>query len=156
MYSTTIKRSLAVGLLAAAMAGLPVLAAPPATGTAADVMALSEATVSGLKANFSDSRLILTQRDGANIYQAVCQGCHMPQAHGAKGVGFYPALASNPKLAAGAYPIGVVMNGLHGMPGFASRLSNEQVAEVVNYVREHFGNQFTDKIRPEDVQIFRK
>ena len=48
------------------------------------------------------------------------------------------------------------MNGLHGMPGFAYRLDDAQVAEVVNYVRSNFGNQFTDTVTAEDVKLFRK
>ena len=47
------------------------------------------------------------------------------------------------------------------MPGgftarFAARLNDEQVAEVVNYVRTHFGNQFTDAVKADDVKLFRK
>ena len=80
----------------------------------------------------------------------------MPQGQGAAEVGFYPALAGNEKLAAAAYPVGVVMNGLHGMPGFAYRLDDAQVAEVVNYVRSNFGNQFTDTVTAEDVKLFRR
>ncbi len=128
----------------------------PATGTATEVMAIPAAEVAALQAGFSDSRQINTQRGGDKIYQAICQGCHMPQGQGSKGAGFYPALAGNTKLAAGAYPVGVVMNGLHGMPSFAARLNDEQVAEVVNYVRTHFGNQFTDAVKADDVKLFRK
>jgi len=36
-------------------------------------------------------------QDGATLYRAICQGCHMPDARGAKGAGEYPALAANPK-----------------------------------------------------------
>jgi mono/diheme cytochrome c family protein len=130
--------------------------AGPVTGTASEVMAISEAQVEQLKAGFSNDRRLNTQRDGEKIYQAICQGCHMPQGQGAREVGFYPALAGNEKMAAAAYPISVVMNGLHGMPSFAARLDDAQVAEVVNYVRTHFGNQFTDAAKPEDVKVFRK
>lgn len=144
-------------LLLAGLCSLPALAASPApTGTAAEVMAIPAATVTALQAGFSDSRQINTQRGGEQIYQAICQGCHMPQGQGSKGAGFYPALAGNTKLAASAYPVGVVLNGLHGMPGFAARLNDAQVAEVVNYVRTHFGNAFTDTVKADDVKLFRK
>ena len=79
----------------------------------------------------------------------------MAKGEGAKGAGFYPALASNPKLAAAAYPASVVMNGLHGMPSFASKLSDDQIADVVNYVRSNFGNQYPDKLSATDVKAFR-
>lgn len=157
MNTTTMKPRLRTGsLLLAACTGTAALAAPPATGTAAAVMAIDETQVAALRANFSDSRVVLTQRGGEKIYQALCQGCHLPQAQGAKGPGFYPALAGNPKLAASAYAVSVVMHGLHGMPGFAARLNDEQVAEVVNYLRSHFGNRFPDQVSPQDVQLLRQ
>lgn len=153
-------KQLTRGLCAAALllAGWTSLSAVagPVTGTAAEVLAISDAQVDALKAGFSSDRRLNTQREGEKIYQAICQGCHMPQGQGAKEVGFYPALAGNDKLTAAAYPVGVVLNGLHGMPGFAARLDDAQVAEVVNYVRSQLGNTFTDAVQPEDVKVFRK
>jgi mono/diheme cytochrome c family protein len=80
----------------------------------------------------------------------------MSAAKGARGAGVYPALANNPKLAAGDYVAGVVVNGLRGMPQFGTLMSDEQAAEVVNFVRTNFGNAFTDKIRAEDVKKARR
>lgn len=121
----------------------------------AAILAISAADTQALMSNFSSLRPRFTQNGGEALYQSTCQGCHMAKGEGAKGAGFYPALASNPKLAAAAYPASVVMNGLHGMPSFASKLSDEQIAEVVNYVRSSFGNQFTDKLTAADVKPFR-
>ncbi|MDH1429717.1 cytochrome c [Comamonas aquatica] len=156
MHSKKFSRGLVVaGLLLASLSSMAAHAGP-ATGSAKEVMAIADSDVVSLKDNFSDSRQINTQRGGKAIYEAICQGCHMPKGQGAQGAGFYPPLANNSKLAAAAYPVGVVMNGLHGMPSFAPRLNDEQVAEVVNYVRTHFGNQFTDTVKAEDVKLFRK
>ena len=94
-------------------------------------------------------------QDGATLYRAICQGCHMPDARGARGAGMYPALAANPKLASAAYPALTVLQGRRGMPAFAENLSDEQVAEVVNYVRSHFDNRFTDSVTPDDVARLR-
>jgi mono/diheme cytochrome c family protein len=105
---------------------------------------------------FSSSRVAFTQTGGETLYRAVCQGCHMAQGQGAKGAGFYPALASNPRLASPGYPVHVVLNGLHGMPGFADRLNDEQVADVVNHIRTHFGNAYGDPVKATDVQAYRK
>lgn len=145
-------------ILVACMGNVTVYAQgkPHATGNAATVLGMSDEKVSQLASNFSESRQLLTQGSGEKLYQAVCQGCHMPQAQGAQSAGFYPALADNNKLAAKAYPVNVVLNGLHGMPGFAPRMSDTQVAEVVNYVRTHFGNNFQDAVSAQEVQIFRK
>jgi mono/diheme cytochrome c family protein len=106
-------------------------------------------------ASFSKSRLVFTQQGGETIYRAVCQGCHMAQGEGAKGAGFFPALAANARLSAAGYPVHVVMNGLHGMPGFAQRLDDQQVADVVNFVRTSFGNAYTQAVTAQEVEVFR-
>ena len=95
------------------------------------------------------------QTDGAALYHAICQGCHMPDARGARGAGMYPALAGNPKLASAAYPALTVLQGRRGMPAFGDSLTDEQVAEVVNYVRSHFDNHFADSMTPGDVERLR-
>lgn len=113
------------------------------------------ATASGYNPRFSPEGEHFVEQGGERLYQAICQGCHMPQGQGAKGAGFYPALAKNPRLAAAAYPTYVVLSGLHGMPSFAERLSDQQIADVVNYVRTHFGNDYQDATTPEAVNAQR-
>jgi mono/diheme cytochrome c family protein len=93
---------------------------------------------------------------GAAIYADVCQGCHMPGGEGATGAGTYPALAKNPKLAAAAYPVLMVIKGRKGMPPFGSQLTDRQVAAVVNYVRTHFGNDYRDEVTASDAGAARK
>jgi mono/diheme cytochrome c family protein len=92
---------------------------------------------------------------GEETFKRVCAACHMPDAKGAQGAGFYPALASNPKLSAGAYPVYVVMNGMNGMPPLGEDMTDQQVADVVNYVRTHFGNDYRDAVQPADVGALR-
>jgi mono/diheme cytochrome c family protein len=41
------------------------------------------------------------------------------------------------------------------MPPFGPFLSDAQLAAVVNYVRSHFGNHYTDKVTAEDVKTQR-
>jgi mono/diheme cytochrome c family protein len=79
----------------------------------------------------------------------------MADGKGAAGAGRYPALANNPKLEASGYPVTMVLRGLNGMPSIGTMLSDEQVAQVVNYVRTHFGNNYTDAVKPEDVKALR-
>jgi mono/diheme cytochrome c family protein len=95
------------------------------------------------------------QRDGEVIYRTVCQGCHMPDAQGAVGAGAYPALANDPDLAETEYAVTVVVNGSKGMPPFGKLLDDEQVAAVVNYVRSHFGNTYSDSVSPSEVRSAR-
>jgi len=93
--------------------------------------------------------------DGAAIYRTICQGCHMPNGEGASGAAKFPALAHNPKLMDPNYPAYVVANGFGGMPWFADKLSDVQIAAVVNYVRTHFGNGYDGGLKPEDVAPLR-
>lgn len=95
------------------------------------------------------------QQGGEATYKGICQSCHMPDARGAKGAGAYPALAGNEKLSVSGYPVSVVVHGLRTMPAFGGSLSDQQVADVVNYVRSNFGNHFTDSVSSEDVKAAR-
>ena len=86
----------------------------------------------------------LTQTDGETIYRAICAACHMPQGQGAVGAGKYPALAGNEMLMGADYPVNVVIHGQKGMPPLGDYLDDAQIAAVVNYVRTHFGNSYTE------------
>jgi cytochrome c553 len=92
---------------------------------------------------------------GEAIYKNVCQGCHMPDAKGAVGAGAYPSLAKDENLETAAYPVSIVLKGQKAMPFFAMQLDDQQVADVVNYLRSHFGNRYRDKVKPEDVKLLR-
>lgn len=91
---------------------------------------------------------------GPELYEHVCQGCHMPDAKGAIGAGAYPALAGDRKLQAPLYPVLVVLRGQKAMPPF-SDLTDAQVAAVVNYVRTGFGNGFGGAVTAEQVKALR-
>jgi mono/diheme cytochrome c family protein len=99
---------------------------------------------------------------GAEIYTHICQGCHMPQGQGAVGAGHYPKLAGNPALVSWQFVALTILSGRNGMPPFglpadrvqelrALHLSDAQVADVVNYVRSHFGNAWKDKVTASQV-----
>jgi len=107
----------------------------------------------------------LKTANGEQVYTHICQGCHMPDGKGAAGAGRYPAFAGNPKLASAAYMAVTVLYGRHDMPSFAvnqredeeakfmrsAELSDEQIAQVINYIRTHFGNHYTDTLTAADV-----
>jgi mono/diheme cytochrome c family protein len=118
-----------------------------AAGAASDA---SGALTTGISEGFR-----FGQQDGESLYRAVCQSCHMADGQGAQGAGRYPALAGNPKLAAGLYPAYNVLNGRKGMPGFKNALSDEQIAQVTNYVRTHMGNAYKDAVTAADVKAMR-
>ncbi|MCZ4260718.1 cytochrome c [Limimaricola sp. G21655-S1] len=98
----------------------------------------------------------LTQQGGEAIYRAVCSGCHMPEGEGAVGAGMYPALADNEMLEFPEYPIYVIVHGQKAMPPLGGILDDQQVAEVTNYIRSNFGNDYVEgeegiAATPEDV-----
>jgi mono/diheme cytochrome c family protein len=96
------------------------------------------------------------EMSGEELFANVCQGCHMQDAEGAGGAGAYPSLASDPNLQTGAYPVDLVVNGRRAMPGFGDMMNDAQVAAVVNYLRTHFGNSYSDAVNPKDVKEARR
>jgi mono/diheme cytochrome c family protein len=83
---------------------------------------------------------------GAEVYRNVCQACHMANAGGGEGAGRIPALARNGALEAAGYPIMVVTGGKGAMPWFRGALTDQQIADVINYVRTSYGNKYKDKV----------
>ncbi|MBS1949364.1 MAG: hypothetical protein OJF59_001853 [Cytophagales bacterium] len=101
---------------------------------------------------------------GKDIYITHCLTCHMEQGEGTDG--FYPPLAQSDYLKANKKKsIEVVLYGASGpmkvngyeydekMEGFA--FTDEQVSDVLNYVRNSFGNK-ESVITPEEVKEARK
>ena len=90
--------------------------------------------------------------EGRELYEQICQACHMPDAKGGAGSGTgVPALAGNPHIADKTFAINRVWNGYGGMPRFGAMLSQDQVAAVLTYVRGHF-NSYTDRLTAEDIK----
>ena len=88
---------------------------------------------------------------GQQVYEAVCQACHMADAKGGTGAATIPALAANPRLAGAAYPISMVVVGKGAMPGLTGNLDDAQIAAVVSYVRTSFGNNYPKPVTAADV-----
>jgi mono/diheme cytochrome c family protein len=104
----------------------------------------------------------LSNVSGEDIYSHVCQGCHMSHGEGAVGAGHYPKLAADPTLASWRYVALTVLQGRNNMPAFSApsqlqwdgptlHLSDAQVADVVNYVRSHFGNNYKERVTANDI-----
>jgi mono/diheme cytochrome c family protein len=86
------------------------------------------------------------EQGGADLFANVCAACHQPNAKGAAGAGAYPALAADQKLASADFVLTVLFKGLRGMPPLGGMMTDQQVAEVVTYVRTHFGNSYADAV----------
>ncbi|MES2699752.1 MAG: cytochrome c [Pseudomonadota bacterium] len=122
---------------------IALLAASVTLAGALAATATAQSAVSGDAASAAPTAVAADT--GEATYQNLCAACHMPDAMGAAGAGNYPALASNPRLIAKGYPLYVVLKGKNGMPPMADMLDDQQVADVVNYVRTHFGNAYADQ-----------
>lgn len=72
--------------------------------------------------------------DGRELYHRSCAACHMHEGEGAYGAGYYPPLANNSKMASKYYTIGILINGLRGMPSFHMMMNDEQMAAVTQYI----------------------
>lgn len=97
------------------------------------------------------SRTQTGAESGEQIYRATCAACHMQDGKGGTGAATIPALASNPRLAAAAYPIQVVLTGRGAMPSFAPYLKPAQMAAVITFVRTSFGNSYAKPVTEAEV-----
>jgi len=88
---------------------------------------------------------------GQDVFNSTCKLCHMENGQGQPGV--YPPLANSDFLAKDSKrAIGIVLNGLNGeitvngkiynldMPA-QKQLSDQQVTDVLNFVRNSWGNK---------------
>jgi mono/diheme cytochrome c family protein len=103
------------------------------------------------------SRASIGSLNGEQIYDHICLGCHMPEGQGAVGAGFYPKLAGDKNFVSWTFVALTVLDGRNGMPPFGfpvgagmnsgpAHLSDAQIAQVVNYVRSHFGNRYKAEV----------
>jgi mono/diheme cytochrome c family protein len=80
---------------------------------------------------------------GSALFQRHCAACHGSSGEGVHAM--VPRLASSPALRA-PEPASLIQTVLHGgrggthMPGFADRLSDAQIADLLTFVRNSWGN----------------
>ena len=93
---------------------------------------------------------------GEQVYAAHCAACHQANGQGVPNV--FPALAGGPITTGdlGAH-IDIVLNGTSGtaMAAFGSQLDDVEIAAVVTYERNAFGNDTGDVVQPADVRAAR-
>jgi cytochrome c oxidase subunit 2 len=90
---------------------------------------------------------------GAQVYMASCAACHQPTGLGLPGV--FPALKGSPIVLGDIK--GHIDILIHGSPGtamqsFAKQLSIKQLAAVITYKRNAWGNDTGDVIQPSEIQ----
>ena len=90
--------------------------------------------------------------NGQKIYTANCAACHMPNGEGLPGV--FPALkGSDIALNDMAAHIEIVANGKSGtaMAAFAKQLSMSELAAVITFERNAWGNDTGDLVQAKDI-----
>ena len=91
-------------------------------------------------------------REGERVYNATCAACHMPNGEGLPGV--FPALkGSKMALEDQEGHINIVLHGKAGtaMQAFGKMLSLKDIAAVVTYERNAWGNNTGDMVQAKDV-----
>jgi cytochrome c oxidase subunit 2 len=89
---------------------------------------------------------------GENVYNANCAACHMPNGEGLPGV--FPALKGS-QIAVADQPkhIYIMLNGVTGsaMQSYAKQLTMSEIAAVVTYERNAWGNDTGDLVQAKDI-----
>jgi len=94
---------------------------------------------------------------GEAVYKANCLACHQANGQGIKGV--FPSLDGSPIATVKTRiteHIHQVIYGKNNMPAFGEQLSDTDIAAVVTYERNVWGNKTGDIIQPKDVAASRK
>ncbi len=103
---------------------------------------------------------------GRQLYQSYCLSCHQSQGQGI--AGRYPPLAGSSWVTGKPeIPIKIVLHGLQGeievagktynnvMAPWEKVLSDKEIAELLSYVRNSWGNK-ASKVKVQDVQKIRQ
>ncbi|MDT8403563.1 cytochrome c oxidase subunit II [Sulfuriflexus sp.] len=111
--------------------------------------AAAEAAAAASTRDWSKAELMAR---GEKVYNTNCAACH--QANG-EGLGPFPALKGS-AIATGpaAGHIGIVLNGKNAMPPFAAQMNDLDLAAVITYERNAWGND-AGIVQPKDVKAAR-
>ena len=87
---------------------------------------------------------------GEDVYISNCSRCHQITGEGS---GEFPPLAGNPvvTLHNASYIVDVVSNGRGSMPSFRGVLSEKEMAAVLTYIRNAWGNE-ADPVPPKQTR----
>ncbi|MBQ4848052.1 cytochrome c oxidase subunit II [Pseudoalteromonas sp. MMG013] len=91
---------------------------------------------------------------GEQVYMGYCAACHQPTGMGLPGV--FPALKGSPMVTGDLQPhIDILLNGKPGtaMQAFGKQLSIKQIAGVITYKRNSWGNDTGEVVQPSQIQL---
>jgi cytochrome c oxidase subunit 2 len=122
---------------------------------------LQEQETAAIRANEEEQRLLamnMSMEDlmtqGKKVYDTACVACH--QANGGGLPPMFPALKGS-KIAMEKQNIPVhidyIINGKNNMPAFGKQLTMSEIAAVVTYERNAWGNNTGDMVQAKDVNL---
>lgn len=118
----------------------------------AKVKADEEAKAAANSVNYKFASLDEAKKVGEEVYTARCAACHQVTGEGLPPM--FPALKGS-KIAADkarvADHIHIVQNGKNAMPAWKGMLSPKEMAAVITYERNAWGNNTGDLVQPSDV-----
>ncbi|NKB32864.1 MAG: c-type cytochrome [Pseudomonadales bacterium] len=80
------------------------------------------------------------ENTGERLFLENCAECHQPDGNGIPEI--YPALAGNELVLGSGVDVALVLIiGRGEMPSFDGAITSEDMAAIINYVRNSFGNQ---------------
>ena len=94
---------------------------------------------------------------GEGVYNSTCVACHQAKGQGIPGV--FPAIAGSALVNGDAAEhLSIVFNGVAGtaMAPFSQQLSDVDIASVVTFQRNAFGNSVGDSVQPAAAAALRK
>ncbi|SDN13600.1 cytochrome c oxidase subunit II [Vreelandella arcis] len=86
---------------------------------------------------------------GESVYQSICASCHQPEGQGSPPA--FPSLAGNQQLINDLdWHLDKVINGVSGaaMPAFRNTLNPVEIAAVVTYTQNAWGNETEEIVQP--------
>ena len=118
--------------------------------TSAAIAAMAMAMLAAAPAGAQEAPAAM---DGKALFLKHCAACHQASGKGIPGA--FPALAGNSFVQGKATdPAAVLLKGRGGMPDFSDSLSDRDIATVLSYVRNAWGNH-ADTLTEAEVQTLR-
>jgi cytochrome c oxidase subunit 2 len=126
--------------------------ARPSGGIIAEAAAATPAAPAEVEWNMDTA-----MAEGQSLYNGSCAACHQANGQGLAAAGF-PALAGSPVATGPVHEH--IRVAVHGRPGtamaaFGPQLSDQELAAIVTYQRNAWGNNTGDLVAPEDIAAAR-